>query len=61
LDAVYIPPTGQINAWDNPAWVKAIEAAKRKTLPYGRGTLTSIRMAFPAILSPRRGFGNSML
>ena len=24
-DAVYIPRTGQINAWDNPAWVEAIE------------------------------------
>jgi nicotinamidase-related amidase len=24
-NAVYIPRTGQINAWDNPEWVKAIE------------------------------------
>lgn len=31
-DAVYIPRTGQINAWDNPAWVKAIEETKRKAL-----------------------------
>src|SRR6476660_9655270 len=31
-DAVYIPRTGQINAWDNPAWVQAIEKTKRKTL-----------------------------
>ena len=23
-DAICIPRTGQINAWDNPAWVKAI-------------------------------------
>src|SRR5687768_16326826 len=30
--ALYIPRTGKINAWDNPAWVKAIEETKRKTL-----------------------------
>ena len=24
-DAIYIPRTGQINAWDNPKWVEAIE------------------------------------
>jgi nicotinamidase-related amidase len=29
-DAVYIPRTGQINAWDNPAWVKA---TKHSSLP----------------------------
>jgi nicotinamidase-related amidase len=40
-DAVYIPRTGQINAWDNPAWVKAIEETKRKTLLIA-GTLTSV-------------------
>ena len=31
-DALYIPRTGQINAWDNPAWVEAIRGTKRKTL-----------------------------
>src|SRR5439155_21637796 len=30
-EAVYIPRTGQINAWDNPAWVKAMEPTRRKT------------------------------
>ncbi len=30
-DAVYIPRAGQINAWDNPAWVKAIEDTRRET------------------------------
>src|SRR3982074_2088763 len=44
-DAVYIPRTGQINAWDNPAWVKAIEATKRKTLLIA-STLTSVCMGF---------------
>jgi len=27
-DAVYIPRTGQINAWDNPEWVKAIDGTQ---------------------------------
>src|SRR4030042_715395 len=39
-EAVYIPRTGQINAWDNPAWVEAIEKTKRKTLLIA-GTLMS--------------------
>jgi nicotinamidase-related amidase len=30
-EAVYVPRTGQINAWDNPAWVQAIEQTGRKT------------------------------
>jgi hypothetical protein len=55
LDAVYIPRTGQINAWDNPAWVKAIEATKRKTLLMA-GTLTSICMAFPALSALVAGY-----
>ncbi len=44
--AVYVPRTGQINAWDNPKWVEAIEKTKRKTLLIA-GTLTSVCMAFP--------------
>ncbi len=28
-DAVYIARTGQINAWDNPAWVEAIETDRK--------------------------------
>jgi nicotinamidase-related amidase len=54
-DAVYIPRTGQINAWDNPTWVKAIEATKRKTLLMA-GTLTSICMAFPALSALVAGY-----
>ena len=30
-DAVYIPRTRQINAWDNLPWVEAIEATKRRS------------------------------
>lgn len=54
-DAIYIPRTGQINAWDNPAWVKAIEGTKRKTLLMA-GTLTSVCMSFPAICAIAEGY-----
>src|SRR5688572_28037828 len=54
-DAVYIPRTGQINAWDNPAWVKAIESTKRKTLLIA-GTLTSVCMAFPTLSALAAGY-----
>jgi nicotinamidase-related amidase len=54
-EAVYIPRTGQINAWDNPAWVQAIEKTKRKTLLMA-GTLTSVCMAFPALCGVVAGY-----
>lgn len=54
-EAVYIPRTGQINAWDNPAWVMAIEQTKRKTLLIA-GTLTSVCMAFPALSAVEAGY-----
>ena len=53
--AVYIPRTGQINAWDNPAWVEAIEKTGRKTLLIA-GTLTSVCMAFPTISALAAGY-----
>ncbi|WP_412756482.1 isochorismatase family protein [Legionella bozemanae] len=54
-NAVYIPRTGQINAWDNPEWVKAIEKTNRKTLIIA-GTLTSVCMAFPALSALEKGY-----
>lgn len=54
-DAVYIPRTGQINAWDNPAWVEAIEETGRKTLLVA-GVLTSVCVAFPALSAVERGY-----
>lgn len=54
-DAVYIPRTGQINAWDNPAWVKAIEKTGRKTLLIA-GTLTSVCMSFPTLSALAAGY-----
>jgi nicotinamidase-related amidase len=54
-DAVYIARTGQINAWDNPVWVEAIQRTKRKTLLIA-GTLTSVCMAFPALSAVEAGY-----
>jgi len=54
-DAVYVPRTGQINAWDNPKWVEAIEKTGRKTLLIA-GTLTSVCMAFPALSAVEAGY-----
>lgn len=53
--AQYIPRTGQINAWDNPPFVEAIEKSGRKTLIIA-GTLTSVCMAFPAISAVAAGY-----
>ncbi len=54
-DAVYIPRTGQINAWDNPKWVEAIEKTGRKTLIVA-GTLASVCMAFPTLSALAAGY-----
>jgi nicotinamidase-related amidase len=54
-EAIYIPRTGQINAWDNPKWVEAIENTGRKTLIIA-GTLTSVCMAFPTISAIEAGY-----
>lgn len=54
-DAVYIPRTGQVNAWDNPKWVEAIEKTRRKTLLIA-GTLTSVCMAFPTLSALVAGY-----
>ncbi|WP_447965295.1 isochorismatase family protein [Nitrospira sp. Ecomares 2.1] len=54
-NAVYVPRTGQINAWDNPAWVEAIKKTNRKTLLIA-GTLTSVCMAFPTLSALVAGY-----
>jgi nicotinamidase-related amidase len=53
--AQYIPRTGQVNAWDNPPFVEAIEKTGRKTLIIA-GTLTSVCMAFPAVSAVQAGY-----
>jgi hypothetical protein len=52
---VYIPRTGQINAWDNPTWVEAIQKTGRRTLIIA-GTLTSVCMAFPTLSALEAGY-----
>src|SRR4030095_6770104 len=54
-DAIYIPRTGQINAWDNPKWVEAVEKTGRKTLVIA-GTLTSVCMAFHTLSALEAGY-----
>jgi nicotinamidase-related amidase len=54
-DAVHIARTGQINAWDNPAWVNAIQATKRHTLLMA-GTLASVCMSFAALGALNAGY-----
>ena len=50
-----MPRTGQINAWDNAAWVNAIAQTGRKTLIIA-GTLTSVCMAFPTLSALDAGY-----
>lgn len=54
-DAIYIPRTGQIDAWDNPPWVEAIKKTNRKTLLIA-GTLTSICMTYPTLSALAAGY-----
>jgi len=51
----YVARQGQINAWDVPMFVKAVEETKRKTLVM-TGTLTSVCLAFPAICAVEAGY-----
>jgi nicotinamidase-related amidase len=54
-DAVHVPRSGPINAWDHRPFVEAIEKTNRKTLLIA-GTLTSICMAFPALSALVAGY-----
>jgi len=53
--AQYIARKGEINAWHNEDFVKAVEATGRKTLIIA-GTITSVCMAFPAISAVAAGY-----
>lgn len=54
-EAVYVARNGEINAWDNPSFVKAVEATGKKTLIIA-GTLTSVCMAFPTLSALAAGY-----
>jgi nicotinamidase-related amidase len=53
--AQYVAREGQINAWNMPTFVQAIEATGRKTLIMA-GTLTSVCLAFPSICAVADGY-----
>ena len=53
--AKYVARRGQINAWDNPDFVAAVEATGRKTLIIA-GTITSVCMSFPSICAVNAGY-----
>ncbi|WP_323777703.1 hydrolase [Leisingera sp.] len=53
--AKYVARRGEINAWHNPEFVKAVEETGRKTLIIA-GTITSVCMAFPAISAIADGY-----
>lgn len=54
-DAPYIPRPGQINAWDNEDFVKAIEATGKKQLILA-GVVTEVCVAFPALSAIEAGY-----
>ncbi|WP_059318117.1 isochorismate family cysteine hydrolase YcaC [Alcaligenes phenolicus] len=54
-DAPYIARPGQINAWDNDEFVKAIEASGKKQLVIA-GVVTEVCVAFPALSALEAGF-----
>lgn len=54
-DAPYIARPGQINAWDNDAFVEAIKATGRTQLILA-GVVTEVCVAFPALSAIEAGF-----
>ena len=54
-DAPYIARPGQINAWDNEDFVKAIKATGRKQLIIA-GVVTDVCVTFPVLSALEEGF-----
>jgi len=53
--AVYVPRKGEVNAWDNEDFVRAVRATGRKTLIMA-GVWTSVCVMFPALDAKAAGF-----
>ncbi len=53
--AQYVGRTGEVNAWDTPAFVEAVKATGKKKLVIA-GVLTSVCVAFPAISAISEGY-----
>jgi len=54
-DAPYIARPGQINAWDNADFVKAVKATGKKQLIIA-GVVTEVCVSFPALSAIEEGF-----
>ena len=54
-NAQYVARKGEISAWDNADFVKAVEATGRKTLVMA-GVWTSVCVAFPALQAKADGY-----
>ena len=54
-EAPFIPRPGQINAWDNEDFVKAVKATGKKQLIIA-GVVTEVCVAFPALSALEEGF-----
>lgn len=54
-EAPYIARPGQINAWDNADFVRAVKATGRKQLIIA-GVVTEVCVAFPALSAIEEGF-----
>jgi nicotinamidase-related amidase len=54
-DAAYIARPGQINAWDNEDFVRAIERTGRRQLIIA-GVVTDVCVAFPALSAVQAGY-----
>lgn len=54
-DAPYIARPGQINAWDNDAFVAAVKATGKKQLIIA-GVVTEVCVAFPALSALAEGY-----
>ena len=53
--AVFVPRKGEVNAWENEDFVKAVRATGRKTLIMA-GVWTSVCVMFPALDAKAEGF-----
>ncbi|WP_349744632.1 isochorismate family cysteine hydrolase YcaC [Roseateles cavernae] len=54
-DAPFIPRPGQINAWDNEDFLKAVKATGKKQLIIA-GVVTEVCVAFPALSALAEGY-----
>jgi nicotinamidase-related amidase len=54
-NAKYIPRKGEVSAWDNEDFRKAVQASGRKTLVMA-GVWTSVCVAFPALQAKAEGY-----